>query len=174
MSKPARASVRPHATIIGQPSVDCCTAEVSRRDGAHPSEEATTPEVMVQEHADDQDFERVEDFEEVEPEDVQEVKSARTPDTPTPAEVETHRETHLPYRSWCLDCVLGRGGGQQHRKAVDGPSGIPVIALDYFFMTPSNIHFNREDAEQDLDEGEALEEVLEQSFSDPYSIIVGT
>ena len=29
----------------------------------------------------------------------------------TAEEVEAHRTTHLPYRSWCADCVMGRGGG---------------------------------------------------------------
>ena len=39
---------------------------------------------------------------------------------PTAEEMETHRATHLPYRSWCEDCVMGRGSGERHRS---GPAG---------------------------------------------------
>ena len=31
------------------------------------------------------------------------------PSMPSKAEREEHEKTHLPYRSWCRHCVLGRG-----------------------------------------------------------------
>ena len=119
---------------------------------------------MVQEYdnADrEQEPAQAEDFDEIEPEEVQPIKSAVTPDMPSPAEVEAHRETHLPYRSWCIDCVLGRSGGQQHRRVVDNESSVPMIVLDYFFMTPSNFHFKKEDVAQDLEAGEDLDAAIE-------------
>ena len=38
-------------------------------------------------------------------EDIEQINTLPAPDLPTQAEVEEHRVTHLPYRSWCDDCV---------------------------------------------------------------------
>lgn len=32
-----------------------------------------------------------------------------TPELPSASEVARHREDHLPYQSWCDQCVEGRG-----------------------------------------------------------------
>ena len=38
------------------------------------------------------------------------------PGEPTPSQVEDHRACgHVPYRSWCDECVQGRATGEQHR-----------------------------------------------------------
>ena len=50
-----------------------------------------------------------------EEEDCAPVRIAPEPGDPTVEEVEEHRTTHLPYRNWCADCVMGRGSGEQHR-----------------------------------------------------------
>ena len=74
----------------------------------------------------------VEDEEECAP-----VRLAPDPGEPTAEEVESHRTTHLPYRSWCEDCVKGRGSGEQHRS---GPAGrVPVISCDYLLVTGRGI-----------------------------------
>ena len=43
-------------------------------------------------------------------EEAERVKHAVDPGAPTAAQVEDHRKTHIPFRSWCRWCVLGRGG----------------------------------------------------------------
>ena len=62
---------------------------------------------------------------------------APEPGEPTAEEVEEHRVTHMPYRSWCEECVTGRGSGEQHRS---GPTGrVPTIACDYLLVTKHGI-----------------------------------
>ena len=60
-------------------------------------------------------------------------RSAPSPGDPSQRQVEEHRRTHWPYRSWCKWCVLGRGRGTPHR--VTSKSDIPVVGIDYFFIT---------------------------------------
>ena len=48
---------------------------------------------------------------EAEETEVEPVKHAVDPGKPTEKQIEEHRMTHLPYRSWCRWCVLGRGRG---------------------------------------------------------------
>ena len=65
------------------------------------------------------------------------VRLAPEPGEPTAEEIEQHRTTHLPYRTWCEECVMGRGSGEQHRS---GPAGtIPVVACDYLLVTRHGI-----------------------------------
>ena len=52
---------------------------------------------------------------------------------PSQRQVEEHRRTHWPYRLWCKWCVLGRGRGAPHTST--GKSDIPVVGIDYFFIT---------------------------------------
>ena len=68
---------------------------------------------------------------------VEPVKTATGPGKPTDRQIEEHRATHLPYRSWCRWCVLGRGRGLQHRACTT--SLIPVIGMDYFFLTSAGV-----------------------------------
>ena len=73
---------------------------------------------------------------------VEPVKRATDPGKPTDQQIEEHRMTHLPYRSWCRWCVLGRGRGLQHR--VRPGSLIPIIGIDYYFLTGSGIKLRSE------------------------------
>jgi hypothetical protein len=50
--------------------------------------------------------------------------------------------THLPYRSWCRWCVLGRGRGLQHRARTG--SLIPIVGIDYFYLTSSGVKLREE------------------------------
>ena len=61
---------------------------------------------------------------------VEPVREAVDPGKPTDRQIEEHRLTHLPYRSWCRWCVLGRGRGLQHRARTG--SLIPTVGMDYF------------------------------------------
>ena len=74
--------------------------------------------------------------EDAEEEETREVSAPPIPMTPTREEVEIHRRTHRPFRSWCPHCVRGKGRADRHmasgQKGVD--SGIPKLASDYFFI----------------------------------------
>jgi hypothetical protein len=61
---------------------------------------------------------------------------------PTEKQIEEHRTTHLPFRSWCKWCVLGRGRGLQHRACAT--SLVPVVGLDYFFLTSAGVVLKEE------------------------------
>ena len=60
----------------------------------------------------------------------------RRPNAPTKQEVEDHLPLHLPYRSWCDDCVEALGREWAH-LAHDGNTKrtIPLISCDYFYAT---------------------------------------
>ena len=77
------------------------------------------------------------------------LKQARDPGQPTARQVEDHRRTHVPYRVWCRWCWLGRGRGIQHRRSQG--SAIPIIGIDYFFITKGGVKV-REELEHSLDE----------------------
>ena len=90
-----------------------------------PNEEdvADNEEVMIEEGLDV----------EVEP-----LKVAPDPGRPTARQVEEHRRTgHIPYRSWCRWCWLGRGRGTQHRHSIG--STVPIVGFDYFFLTKGGV-----------------------------------
>ena len=65
--------------------------------------------------------------------DVEIPKMAKDPGQPTTRQVGEHKIVHVPYRSWCKWCVLGRGRGIQHRGTTQ--SLISLIGLDYFYIT---------------------------------------
>ncbi len=84
---------------------------------------------------------------------VEPMKMAKDPGQPTKRQVEEHRKFHILFRSWCKWCILGRGRGIQHRRT-DG-SRIPIVGLDYFFITAAGLK-KREELEQPMTpEGEA-------------------
>ena len=51
---------------------------------------------------------------EIQPEEeVADLEVGTGPVQPSAADVAEHRVTHMPYRSWCRQCVAGRGLGEQ-------------------------------------------------------------
>ncbi len=69
---------------------------------------------------------------------VEPLKLAPDPGRPTARQVEEHRRCgHIPYRSWCRWCWLGRGRGIQHRHSIG--SMVPVLGFDYFFLTKGGV-----------------------------------
>ena len=48
-----------------------------------------------------------------------EPKMMRDPKLPSQEEIRTHELTHLPYRSWCVHCVRGKGKSMAHRRRED-------------------------------------------------------
>ena len=69
-------------------------------------------------------------------------RDARDPGCPTEKQVEDHRLTHLPFRTWCKWCNLGRGRGLQHKQSPK--SEIPVVGIDYFFITAGGVKKRQE------------------------------
>ena len=55
------------------------------------------------------------------------------PQLPTEEEVQMHQLTHLPYRSWCCQCIRGRGKALEHRRQ-NREHQVPEVHLDYCFM----------------------------------------
>ena len=61
------------------------------------------------------------------------VKKMQDPVKPCQSDIDDHNITHLPYRSWCAQCVMGRGKEMPHcRSAGDGV--LPEIHCDFFFI----------------------------------------
>ena len=74
--------------------------------------------------------------------DIEPMRMANDPGKPTARQVEEHERTHLPFRSWCRWCVLGRGRGLQHRAHTG--SIVPILGLDYFFLTSKGVMLKEE------------------------------
>ena len=60
------------------------------------------------------------------------------PGQPTQKQLEDHRVDHLPYRSWCPECVAGRATGEQHQERTEAKR-ITTFSMDYLFLTKSRI-----------------------------------
>ena len=65
------------------------------------------------------------------------LKHAHDPIQPSEAEMEKHRVTHYPFRTWCKWCIMGRAKGSPHRKSAG--SSIPRVAMDYFYITEGGL-----------------------------------
>ncbi|CAE7530574.1 RE1 [Symbiodinium natans] len=59
------------------------------------------------------------------------------PREPTAEEKERHRLTHLPFQSWCPECVQGAGRGGHHRRKKDAGEGAleATVQMDYTFYS---------------------------------------
>jgi hypothetical protein len=74
------------------------------------------------------------------------------PGEPTAAEVEDHRASgHLPFRSWCHECVESRGTGEQHRTRKEQRS-VCVFAFDYLFIGNDGLPIRRQDLTEEREE----------------------
>jgi hypothetical protein len=61
-------------------------------------------------------------------------RPARDPGAPTQGERDAHAATHLPFRSWCDECVQGRRDAPPHYRTKRGAGEIPEVAFDYAFI----------------------------------------
>ena len=64
----------------------------------------------------------------------------RRPREPTEQERQEHERLHEPYRAWCPACVSGRGRVEYHLTQDRGENAIPVVGVDYGFMTNKVMH----------------------------------
>ena len=72
-----------------------------------------------------------------EEEDVEEAlvaKPLRSPTAPTAAERAAHAPTHLPYRSWCDECVAGRRDNPAHKPIDCQENSVHEVMMDYCFL----------------------------------------
>ena len=61
-------------------------------------------------------------------------RPARDPGAPTQAERDAHAATHLPFRSWCDECVQGRRDAPPHCRTKRSAGEIPEVSFDYAFI----------------------------------------
>ena len=107
------------ATINSAESGEVPQAEGELADDAAPGEQPVVdePVVDVVDGAVDSDTN-------AEPEQREEAPARRHPVIPVKpvsrAEIEDHKKTHWPYRSWCNCCNEGRGLGEQRGKHIGG------------------------------------------------------
>ena len=84
--------------------------------------------------------------------DVEPLKVSPSPVKPDAATVGEHKITHIPYRSWCRECVEGRALGEQRGHAHDTqPKTIAVVGADYFFITAKGVFQKMAEAKEDMD-----------------------
>ena len=67
-------------------------------------------------------------------------KKISDPRLPSKEEVDQHNLTHLPYRSWCVHCVRGRGESTPHRRSERDEGAIPEVHMDYCFLGKKDEH----------------------------------
>ena len=61
-------------------------------------------------------------------------KLLRSPAAPTAAERAAHAPHHLPYRSWCDECVAGRRDNPAHRPVECKDNSVHEVMMDYYFV----------------------------------------
>ena len=72
-------------------------------------------------------------------EEVEPLRKAPSPAMPSAAEVEEHRLTHVPYRCWCPECNMGRGLGEQRGTHAGRAHEIPIVGVDFWYITTGGI-----------------------------------
>ena len=61
-----------------------------------------------------------------------------TPILPSQDEIDAHEIDHIPYRPWCRHCVEGFGR-EDHHSAHEEKRWLPVIAMDYLFVSKRGV-----------------------------------
>ena len=77
---------------------------------------------------------RVIEVENEESEEARNAKGIQVSETPTQKDVDEHMLTHIPFRSRCKFCVMGRGASMQHRRIDKSEETIPTISIYYAFL----------------------------------------
>ena len=71
-------------------------------------------------------------------------KSILVQELPSQREIDEHMLTHIPFRSWCRFCVMGKSVANPHRSIDKSEEGIPTVSIDYAFLNEK----------QEIDSGE--------------------
>ena len=61
-------------------------------------------------------------------------KTYTTPPEPTGQELDDHMATHIPYRSWCKWCIMGRKPNLKHERSQSVDRNVPLLVGDYCFV----------------------------------------
>ena len=77
-------------------------------------------------------------------EEVEPLAVSPSPSKPSAAEVEEHRVTHIPFRRWCRECMMGRGLGEQRGRHQGRAHSIPIVGVDYFYITSKGVESREE------------------------------
>ena len=91
-------------------------------------------------------------------EEIEPVTVAPNPTKPSASQVEDHRTRfHVPYRSWCRECVEGKALGEQRGRwhGDEAVKLIPVVGIDYFYLTSKGVCRRNELEFEENPEGEA-------------------
>ena len=68
-------------------------------------------------------------------------KCVKDPGEPPEKEKLVHSKTHLPYRSWCKHCVMGKAKAKPHFNStpdMKATTTVPVVGVDYAFAGNTN------------------------------------
>ena len=76
--------------------------------------------------------------------DTEPVQILPTPELPSESEIAEHRVDHIPFRSWCKECLEGWGREDGHHACGGGSRSIPVISLDYMFLSRRGVFTRQE------------------------------
>ena len=63
-----------------------------------------------------------------------------TPIVPSKSEIDAHRVTHCPYRSWCRHCREGSGLDMPHAACDQEARKIPIVGFDYMFIGKRRVY----------------------------------
>ena len=87
--------------------------------------------------------------------DVQQPKVAHDPGQPSARQRALHDLLHMPFRTWCQDCLQGQGKDRYHLRIQD-ESGVPRIAIDYMFLTERGVTRQSEEADTWAKDGDCV------------------
>ncbi len=87
---------------------------------------------------------------------------------PSQEMIDDHEWTHLPFRSWCKRCAMGRAQEHPHRQIEKEELGIPVISWDYYYMKRPN------DGKEKKEHDDYDDEIPMVAWTDSNSKAVGS
>ena len=90
------------------------------------------------------------------PEEEAPARHSRSPSTPSKEDAEQHRADHYHFRSWCKFCIKAE---RPASPTVIEESKVPLMGLDYFFITSEGVKRRDELAFELTEKGE--EEIVE-------------
>ena len=57
-------------------------------------------------------------------------KSNSVQELPSQSEIDEHMLTHIPFRSWCRFCVMGKSVAGPHRRVDKSNEATPTVSID--------------------------------------------
>ena len=108
------------------------------------------------------------------------VKVKHRPELLNQEEVDQHfAANHVPFRSWCKHCVMGRSDGNAHRKSKNhDQQEVTTVSCDYGYMTSEVKQGEKEEDESgnpilfmvDRKSGKINAHVMPQKGLHPYAV----